>query len=191
MTGSPTRSGPGDHAKAISPDTRNTLGMIRRVLVNLTDGALWRIIGHRLLEGREARDVEVFPGIGIFARPAKGGSPEAIVANPGGGAASGVIVAMRDEATRKKVADLKSDETTAYNSLSRVHIVDDGTVEIRSHAGVARRLMTYEDGRALVSAIASVAGLTAPSGDGGKAALLALADALEEWPVGTQKLKGE
>jgi phage gp45-like len=125
-------------ARDTDPAARALGGLVRRMAVDLTSKALWRVLGFLLPDGRrEGVQVEVFPGIGFYARPPAGGKPEAIVVNVGG-AEHPVIVATRDEATRAAaVADVAADEAAIYNSESRLHLKADGTLEARTHAGAA------------------------------------------------------
>lgn len=118
--------------------------------IDLTEGVLWRVLGF-LLEGgrREQARVEVFPGIGFYARPPASGKPEAIVLNVGG-AEHPVVVATRDEKTRAAaVADVAADESAQFNTAARVHVKADGTIEARTHGGVAIALPTMADIAAL------------------------------------------
>ncbi len=133
---SPTRSEGGDHADAIKLATREIAGLIRRMAITLTSSAIWQVAGHVLLDGkRETRKAENFGGIGIYARPPTGGSPEAIVVFPGG-AANAIIVGARDEKTRREVfkaaGDLAAGETAMFTPNAIVVLKADGTVEIRS-----------------------------------------------------------
>lgn len=101
--GIPTRKGARDVVEGTSANMRDTFGMIRRMLVTITDEIVWRLTGATLLDGKiEPRDVEVFDsaGVALYARPQAGANAEAIAVFPGGGS-SGVQVAARDEDARK------------------------------------------------------------------------------------------
>lgn len=174
-----TRSGPAELAHAVGEHARNVAGMIRRFAVSLTTRGLWQVSGHEMIEGdREVRDAEVFAGIGLFARPpSSGGKPEAVVVFPGGGGANPVIVAARDEATRKAVADLNSDETAIFTSQSIIVIKSSGTIEIRSAVNplvqstiLGEAYRTAED--TMLTAIASA--LSALPGGAGTPAIAAI-----------------
>jgi len=115
-------------------DPRNLRGWggVRRMLITYTAKALWQLTGFRKLDGtKETRDVEVFGGVGIAARPPDGAAAEAITVNVGDANAP-AIVAIRDEATRQASAgDLEADETAVFNTKAIMHTKADGTVEIR------------------------------------------------------------
>lgn len=132
--------------EALNPETIRRWGAVSRVVISYTAKALWQVTGARLLDTvRPTRDIEPFTGIGFFARPASGGKPEAIVINVGDAQAP-VIIAVRDEATRQKVAGgLKEDETAAFNSQCIVYIKADGTIEARTASGVAVPLALKTD----------------------------------------------
>lgn len=178
-----------DFANAIGSFRREMAGIARRMLVGRSDGGIWQAVGHLLLDNvtREAPDVPHFPGIGIFARPPDGGDAELIVLQVGGpnGKAS---IAARDEATRAKVNDVAADESALYNSLARVYVKADGTVEVRAHNGAALSLPTMADFNALLTIMSTC-------GAGASTALpLTLSNyqaAHPSWPDGTKKLKGQ
>lgn len=130
----------------ISSQRRSIAGMVRRMAVSLTDGGVWRAIGHLLLDNRtrEVRDAEVFGGIGFAARPKAGANAEAIVVFPGG-SSNPVIIATRDEDARRAVANLEQDSTAMFNRSTIVLIKQNGTVEIRASGGVASPLATKAD----------------------------------------------
>lgn len=134
-----------DFAQQIGEFRRKVAGMVRRMSVKLTDGGLWQVAGHLLFDNqRETVTPENFPGIGFAARPPSGTSAEAIVVQVGG-SNQPAIVALRDEATRAKVNAIVADEAVVYNSVARVYVKADGTIEIRSHAGAAVALATKAD----------------------------------------------
>jgi phage gp45-like len=155
---------------------------VRRMVVKITKAAIWQITGFRLLDGStETRNAEHFGGIGIAARPP--GDAEAIVLMVGDADAP-VIVAVRDEATRRKIAAaLKIDETMIFNSKSCVHVKDDGTIEARSASGTAQALATKADVVALAN---FVQGLFV----GGSGSAVIPPGSVPQ-PAGTSKLKGE
>lgn len=138
-----------DFAQMIGTFRRQVAGLVRRMTVKLSDGGVWQVAGHLLFDNqREAPPAENYPGIGFVARPPANASAEVIVVNVGG-QNQPAIVASRDEATRAKVADVVADEAAAYNTLSRVHVKADGTIEARTHAGNAVSLATKADLQAL------------------------------------------
>ncbi len=125
---------------------------IRRVIVNLTSGALWQITGFRLIDGTETRKAEAFTGIGIAARPPSSNATEAIVVMVGD-ANSPTIIAVRDEKTRKAIAGaLGLDETMLFNSAALVHVKADGTIEARTPGGDVEPLVKRSEFNALIAA---------------------------------------
>jgi phage gp45-like len=149
-------------------------GLVRRFAITLTEGTLWRMLGQRGGQGGdETRDLETFPGIGIYARPPSSGNPEAI-ALAVGGAKHQVVVATRDEATRQAAlgGDVQPGETCLYNGQGRIILKADGTAEIRLHSGVAEASIKGETYRsaedALLTALstftAAIATHCAPTG---------------------------
>lgn len=170
-----------------NPDKRSLRSMVRRLAVVATSRVLWQLTGVRNLDGTtEALSVEVFPGIGFYARPPAGSKPEAVVVNVGGANAP-AIVATRDEQTRKAVADLAEDEAAMFNSTGGVFVKADGTIEARSVAGTAVALATKADVDNLKAWLVAHthAGVTTGVGTSAVAALTP--------PVvtGTTKLRGE
>lgn len=132
-------------AEATNPAKRSMRSMVRRLAIVATSRVLWQLTGVRTLDGdTEAVTVEVFPGIGFYARPPSTSKPEAVVVNVGGANAP-AIVATRDEQTRKAVADLAVDEAAMFNSQAIVHVKADGTIHARSAGGAALPLATKAD----------------------------------------------
>lgn len=129
---------------ATNPEKRSLRAMVRRLAVVATARVLWQLSGVRNLDGTtEVLNVEVFPGIGFYARPPSGRG-EVIMVNVGGANAP-AVVASRDEQTRKDVADLDADEAAMFNSVATVHVTAAGTVDVRSAAGAAVPLATKAD----------------------------------------------
>lgn len=159
-------------------------GALRRMAITATHGAIWRLAGYRMPNGTtETMPAEVFSGIGFFARPPKGADAEAAVVNIGGATAP-VIVATRDEATRRAVAGaIADDETAVHNSKAIMIIKADGTIEARSPGGIAQPLATLADVQALRDYVANL--LVGGSGSA------AAPPGLVPTPTGTTKLKGE
>jgi hypothetical protein len=177
-------------AQQIGSFRRELAGMVRRMSVRFTGGGIWQLAGHLLFgSNREAREIELFPGIGIYARPPKGStSAEAIVANAGG-QNNPAVIATRDEAVRAKVNDIAEDETATYNTLARVYVKADGTIEARTHAGAAVALCKHSD---MVSLKTQFANWIVVPNDGGGALKTLLTTLIGTgWPFGTTKLKGE
>lgn len=157
-----------------STENRNALGMLRRMAITVTRRPFWQAVGVLLLDGvtREAPNAEVFSGIGFYSRPAPGVRAEAIIGHVGG-PENPVILATRDEDTRRRVAQLDQDETAIYNTLATVVVKKTGTVEIRLAAGVAQKTLLGETYRAAedamltavssaIALISNIPGLTAP-----------------------------
>lgn len=178
-----------DHAQSISDFRRLVQGLVRRMTITLADGVKWQLRGHRGGSGGdEVIEVEPFSGVGFYSRPpVDGGKPEAIMLSVGG-AKTPVIVATRDEATRRKAANLAADETAIFTSKAIVVITTDGSVEIRGLGGGAEPLATKADLDALKSAISSAAVV---ANDGGATFKANILSALSSWPVGTRVLKAE
>lgn len=148
-----------------STQARELAGKVRRMAVSVTNvlagvgtttASFWQVVGHLLLDNttQETADAEVFSGVGFYARPPSGANAEAIVAFPGG-PANPVVVASRDEATRKKMAPLAQDETAMFNSRVAVYATAAGKVEARADGGTAISLATKADIDALATYIAS------------------------------------
>lgn len=171
-------------AQANDPRWRGVAGMLRRMLVRFTTKGIWQLDGYSRL--REVTLAEVFQGVGFWARPPAGVQVEAVVLQIGG-SDHPVVVALRDEATRKAVADaLLADEAVQYNSLARVHVQADGTIEARSHGGTALALATKADLQALRDWIHTTMVVITPSGNS-----TAGTTTPPPSPAGTTVLKGE
>jgi phage gp45-like len=129
------------------PAVVHAAGAIRRMAIALTSKALWQLTGLRLLDNStEVMTAEPFGGIGFHARPAASGKPEAIVLLVGDNATTPVVVAVRDEKTRQAIAGaLAGDETAMFNSQAIVVCKADGTVEVRSKNGTAKKLITFDE----------------------------------------------
>lgn len=123
-----------------SSEALRLAGSIRRMAVKITnvfkDGvttsaSFWQLLGHLLLDNttQETADAEVFSGVGFYARPPAGANAEAIVAFPGG-PSNPVVVASRDEATRKKVAGAcGQDEAFMFTSKVAIHMTASGEIQ--------------------------------------------------------------
>lgn len=138
-----------DHARETGPLMRFMKGMIRRVLVTIsTNTTKWQVRGvHNSVGGDEVFEAELFPGVGIFARGSS--STEAVVLNVGGSKVP-VIVATRDEATRRKIASqVGPGEAALYNDSLICILKQGGAIELRTHAGTALAVPTMADFNAL------------------------------------------
>jgi hypothetical protein len=135
-----------DHNRALDPTLLELGGSIRRMAISLTAKVLWQLVGFRKSDGTsETRAAEPFTGIGFYSRPASSGKPEAIVLMVGDSKAP-VVVATRDEKTRRAIAGgLDSDESMMFNSQAVVYVKRDGTIEVRSSGGTAKALATKDD----------------------------------------------
>jgi phage gp45-like len=124
-----------------SAQARELAGKIRRMAVTVTNvvkdavttsSSFWQVVGHLLQDNttNETADAEVFPGVGFYARPPAGANAEAIVAFPGG-PSNPVVVASRDEDTRKKAAGgALQDETFVFNSKVAIRCTASGLVQV-------------------------------------------------------------
>lgn len=148
-----------DFAVQIGSFRREVAGRVRRFLVTLTSDVLWQLTGHSLIDPTEieVRSVEVFPGIGFFARPPEGSESAEAISLTVGGSNSPAIVATRDEATRQASAgDLDADSAAMFNTLCRVHCRPDGVIELHPVGDT----LTPLDGVVTGQAIDSFTGLT-------------------------------
>jgi phage gp45-like len=184
-------------AKATDPERVRRAGMLRRMVITLTDKVRWQLAGLMMPSGREVVNAEAFTGIGIASRPPVG-QGEAIVGMIGD-ASLPVILGVRDEKTRAEmVADLAPGETAIYTPLAIVRIKADGTIEARSKSGTAVELATKQDLVKLYNAIAGAAIVAMDGGLslkttilGGLASSLGGVSGSAPWPVGTTKFKAE
>lgn len=143
---------PQDFARDTDPMAIRLAGMVRRFVVASTAKIVWRLTGVQLLDGdTEQRDVEVFSGIGFYARPlaSKDATPEAIVVNVGG-ATVPVIVATRDAKGLSKLLSqvrVTAGDTVVYSGAAAALVIvkANGTVEVRAPSGTALSLPTMAD----------------------------------------------
>lgn len=171
----------------VSPTRRRLDGLVRRMVVKLSSGVFWQVLGHRLLDGtRETPQAEVFSGIGFYARPKASHRAEAIVVYPGG-SSNPIVIATRDEDARRAVASIGEDESIAFNSSTIILIKANGTVEIRAAGGTAQPLATKADVQALANYLQSMV-LTV---DVPGAVTVAPAPGSVPTPSGTTVLKGQ
>jgi hypothetical protein len=160
--------------------------MIRRMAISLTSKVLWQLAGFRLPDGSiEVTNAEAFTGIGFYARPPRSGVPEAIVASVVD-ATVPMIIAVRDEATRAKVAGgIGEDETAVFNSQAMMLLRNNGTIELGAGPGLEPTIKgtTYRSAEdtmltavsAAIALIARIPGLTAPEQAAVTAATAAIA----------------
>lgn len=199
MSGSGERSA-ADLAAYGAPLVRKVAGMVRRLLVEFSSSSIpahkitgiWQLRGFREL--KEVVKLEVFQGIGIWARPPKSDPRphvEAIAVSVGD-SDNQVVVATRDEKTRKALVlalDVVEDETLLHNTQAVVAIRADGTIQARSYGGAAVPLATKADLQALrdwindTMVIVTPGGSSTPGVFGGGSHPPA--------PAGTTVLKGE
>ncbi len=150
-----TRNGPEEWRNAGSPETRSIMGKLRRMVIGVTSRVLWQVIGHKQLDTKdETHEAEVYAGANTLSRPG-GRNAEAIVIFPGEGVGSPTIVAIRDQqmaaALQAAIAGgLAVGEHAQCAGVSGTvaclaHWKSDGTVEIRTAAGVALPLATKAD----------------------------------------------
>lgn len=182
-----------DHAEANKPRNRTLAGLVRRMVVTLARGGRWQLRGFKAL-GEVANDVEVFQGIGIFARPPDPSSPakatvEAVVLNLGDSDAP-IVVAVRDARTQAAVAAaLAADTTILYNSVVGVRLTPAGLLELRGHAGVATPPALLSDLTQLAAIIAAIPINGTPAIE---AVLTIIRTAFAAWaPVGASRVRVE
>lgn len=127
-----------DRSRGAGRDLRNA---IRRFTLAATSGVLWFLDGFEDADGNvEREEAEVFPGIGFYARPKNPARAEAVVTKVGGESGHPAIVAMRDQDTLAAAqlgGSVGEDESMLFTSLARVYVKADGTIEARTHAGIA------------------------------------------------------
>lgn len=172
-------------AQATDPLRIRLAGMVRRFVVSIAGASSrWQLAGVKMPSGQEARNAEVFAGIGFFARPPAGGSPEAVAVMVGD-ANTPIVVAVRDEKTRAAVAGaLGLDESMMFNTKAVLLIKGDGTLEARSVGGTAHALATKADVQALRDWCAGMA-------YGGSGSVIPVGGAAPPNPSGTTKFKAE
>lgn len=176
-----------DHRRQLSHDHRSALSVLRRMVVGVTKGVFWQVIGGVLLDGtRETAQVESFPGVGFYARPRSTRNVEAIVGYVSS-AENPAIIATRDEKLRSEVAsNLAVDETASFNSSTIVHHKANGTVEIHHPGGAVQPTLlgqtyrTAEDNMltqisTALTAISGITGITGPQAAAVNAAVAAIA----------------
>lgn len=145
-----------DTREQIGSKNRSVLGMLRRMVVSVTSGTIWQVVGLTLLDGitKETQPVEVFSGIGFYSRPSPGANTEAIVGHVGG-RENPAIIALRDEDTRRKIAKIEQNETAMYNTLAILLVDKDGHMHARFPNGTTKRLAFVDDLNALRGFVAA------------------------------------
>ena len=180
------------HDDATNPALIAARGLVRRLAVSKAAALLWDLLGVQVGTSPTARErikAEPFYGIGIMALPSTNGAPEAIVLNVSGAQAP-VIVAARDAKAQQAAvpSTMVAGDVCLYSDGAIVYVRANGTVEIRTASGEAKRLMTVDDGAALKQAISTAA---TGANDGGAAFKSNLTANLTTWPTGTTVLKGQ
>lgn len=134
-----------DFAKETSPDDRANRSIVRKWIVQYTEGARWQMKGAETDAGTEIHEHDVYQGIGFFARPHGKSLVESIVLQIGGSKTT-AAVAMRELGGRiKKLGDIARDTTLLFNTLARLVLLPDGSIEARTHGGTAVQLATKQD----------------------------------------------
>lgn len=124
-----------DFALETSKTIRDLKGAVRRLVVQFTDGALWQMLAATNVAGDDdVVSVEVFQGIGIYARPPADGRADGIGVQVGGSKHL-VAVGLRDQATLKAVEaalgrEVAQGETLIFTPKICVFLTEDGHVEI-------------------------------------------------------------
>lgn len=164
-------------------------GLVHRVRVVATQGALWKVEGHTDFNGNvSSYEAETFEGIGFASRPGAADNAEVIVLQVEAASGHPVIVATRNRDALKKLIQsegLEADETVIFASASMVKIKADGTIELGSIGGTFQPLATKSD----IDALKAIFDAWVVAGTDGGGALKTL---LEAWtPVGTVKVRAE
>lgn len=179
-----------DFAKETGPTQRLLRGMIRKLVVTLSDGARWQFLGQRGGQGGdEVITAEPFTGIGFYSRPPADGKPEAIAVAVGG-AKHLAVVATRDEETRRKVAGDLDEGETQIHSTGAIVRVKESKIEARTASGNAAPVATLQDLRNLYEALDAAITAVGPPGNAALVAFKAALDALG-FPAGTEVFEAE
>lgn len=153
-----------DFRKRVSRGVLELANLARRVVFSATSGGRWAVQGYETEDGIEGDDddpVDLFPGIGIYAKPASGDNAEGVMLHVGGRADHPTIVATRNEDARRRYVaefgDLSPGEFAIFNSAgtARVIITAGGEIQIeakaneeilvRSPGGMTDQLVTKTD----------------------------------------------
>jgi hypothetical protein len=111
-------------------------GMVRRMRLAASSAVRWTVEGFVDHDGKvESDEAEVFPGVGVFARPLASDTTEVILLKVGGASGHAVIVATRNQDGIKRIGALAPDETIIFNSTIAVKLTADGAIQIGSVGG--------------------------------------------------------
>lgn len=183
-----------EFAEMIGAFRREVAAVAKRMVVSLSSGPAWQMLGHTVFnKRREAPNVEAYQGIGFASRPPAGSKSAEGIVIAVGGVNNPALVATRDEAVRAASAgDLEDDEAAVFNTTARVRVKKDGTVEITSIGGVALRLATYDDVKAIRDDLDGHSHLYVPYPGGAAGTPVATTGnpAVTD-PAGTSVIKGE
>lgn len=145
-------------------ERRSMFGTLRRFAITVTRTSFWQGVGLLLIDQKtkETEKAEIFPGIGIYARPPVGTNSEGIVGYLGADAQNPVWLGVRDEDTRRFVMDQAhpaANETFLYNSLARLMIRKDGSIVVRFPGAASDiRLATIQDLNGLATYVRAQSG---------------------------------
>jgi hypothetical protein len=132
--------------------------LIRRMQLVASSAVQWSLQGFLDEDGSvEAEEAEVFPGVGVFARPKSGDNAEAIVLKVGGASGHAVIVATRNQDGIKRIGSLGEDETIIFTSTTAVKITASGQVLI---GAIGAPLLPLTHGVVLASGVDTFTGAT-------------------------------
>lgn len=178
-------------AQVTDPLRTRLQGLVRRLVATATAFPRWQVAGVRGVDGTETDRVEVFPGVGIQARPAAGHTAEVIAVNVDGRAGAAVAIATRDEAgaaaaRTAATGGLAAGDTIVHADGLLVQLdASAGAVEVRTNGGAAVALATKADLEALRTWLIAHVHPDPASGFTG------VPDTTPPTPAGTSVLKGE
>jgi phage baseplate assembly protein V len=172
--------------KLLRPLATRVANTVARAVVQLVvDDTKLQLLQVGVLAGETLDNAEHHQPYGFSSVPLTGA--EAVVVFPNGDRSHPLVVTVSDR--RYRPTGGAPGEVTVYNDAgARVALLDDGTVEARSDAGVAVPLATKAD---LDNLKAAISGAVIVANDGGASLQSTILAALEAWPVGTSVLKGE
>ena len=142
-----------DFATETSPFRRYAQGLVRRLAITIAKGTKWQMRGQKGGDGGdEVLEIEIFQGIGFFARPPASGTHPQAIATSIGSPKHQVAVAFRDEGVRQAIdAQVPDDASAMFNTVAIFVIKPDGSLEARTIGGTALSLATKADIDALRS----------------------------------------
>lgn len=120
----------------------------RQLALDDSDGERVTALGREAMDGSvEEDEMDGFGPVGLASRPAADTTVEAAVAFVGADGAHPIALSYLDGQRRIVInaVGLDADETLVYTSQAVVKLCADGTVEIRSLSGSAKRLATAEE----------------------------------------------